>query len=913
MNRFCCSPSRLSYMKWRIMKSDFFTPVATYRIRFNRDFTFTDLEKQLDYLHQLGITTIYASPVFETAPGSRHGYDITNPREINNAIGSLAHMRQLHVRLRSLGMSWIQDIVPNYMAFHCQNARLMDALERGTASPYYNYFDIDWHHPDPDLHGKLMVPFLKKNLRETIADGGIRLSYSTLGLSMATGGQCYPLSAKSYQWLLSVLPPGMDAVKNWLTEMKGNILQRRSLSDWEAMKSLLKPPRKQTFLPLLDLVNNHTALLQELLEIQHYTFTARSEADFRINYRRFLGVNEHIALRMEDKAVFEEYHGFLHRLYQEGIIQGLRIDQVDGLLDPARYIYHLRELFGNNCYIIAEKILAGHENLPERWALQGSTGYDFLAGVSQLLTDGEGMEKLGRFYRTHFPGLALYSKLARSKKQLVLEKHMNGEWDNLVREVFRLKLAPPETDKGRLKMAMSEFIVCLPANRIYPEGWPLPAADIRQLDQAIEDAILRNPATGTALELIRSFWDPDKKQLQTAAALLLLKKITQFAGQLYRESIEETLFYVYNALLSHNEAGDSPVQNKCTLDDFHERMTVRQYLSPFSLNTTATHDTRWGEDARVRLNALTIIPDLWIQQVQAWHTAHHDLIALIDEKPAPDLNDEYFIYQTVFACLPASGETDTGFSARIAATFLKVVREAKVHSSWLMPDTAYELACLQFIEKILTPGSAFLEGMHQLAEKLGTHDHIFSLAQTLIKITAPGIPDIYQGCELWDFSAGNNDGHHPVNYPLRRKLLATWQDNDHAPGWPKEHAGAHAGIGKAKLYLVNKALQLRNAHASLFIQGEYIPLSSGERNNQIAYARRYRQDWCIIVTPLLPAAHFGKHDLAPLTLPANAPLKWINVFTGEVLIAQNGQLPLPGTQNCPVVLLSPVPDHKFHR
>ncbi|WP_159456212.1 malto-oligosyltrehalose synthase [Chitinophaga eiseniae] len=895
------------------MKSDFFTPVATYRIRFNRDFTFTDLEKQLDYLHQLGITTIYASPVFETAPGSRHGYDITNPREINNAIGSLAHMRQLHVRLRSLGMSWIQDIVPNYMAFHCQNARLMDALERGTASPYYNYFDIDWHHPDPDLHGKLMVPFLKKNLRETIADGGIRLSYSTLGLSMATGGQCYPLSAKSYQWLLSVLPPGMDAVKNWLTEMKGNILQRRSLSDWEAMKSLLKPPRKQTFLPLLDLVNNHTALLQELLEIQHYTFTARSEADFRINYRRFLGVNEHIALRMEDKAVFEEYHGFLHRLYQEGIIQGLRIDQVDGLLDPARYIYHLRELFGNNCYIIAEKILAGHENLPERWALQGSTGYDFLAGVSQLLTDGEGMEKLGRFYRTHFPGLALYSKLARSKKQLVLEKHMNGEWDNLVREVFRLKLAPPETDKGRLKMAMSEFIVCLPANRIYPEGWPLPAADIRQLDQAIEDAILRNPATGTALELIRSFWDPDKKQLQTAAALLLLKKITQFAGQLYRESIEETLFYVYNALLSHNEAGDSPVQNKCTLDDFHERMTVRQYLSPFSLNTTATHDTRWGEDARVRLNALTIIPDLWIQQVQAWHTAHHDLIALIDEKPAPDLNDEYFIYQTVFACLPASGETDTGFSARIAATFLKVVREAKVHSSWLMPDTAYELACLQFIEKILTPGSAFLEGMHQLAEKLGTHDHIFSLAQTLIKITAPGIPDIYQGCELWDFSAGNNDGHHPVNYPLRRKLLATWQDNDHAPGWPKEHAGAHAGIGKAKLYLVNKALQLRNAHASLFIQGEYIPLSSGERNNQIAYARRYRQDWCIIVTPLLPAAHFGKHDLAPLTLPANAPLKWINVFTGEVLIAQNGQLPLPGTQNCPVVLLSPVPDHKFHR
>ncbi|MBC9933486.1 malto-oligosyltrehalose synthase [Chitinophaga qingshengii] len=895
------------------MRNEFFTPVATYRIQFNKDFTFTDLEKQLDYLHQLGITTIYASPVFETAPGSHHGYDITNPREINSAIGSLAHMRQLHVKLRGLGMSWIQDIVPNYMAFHCNNARLMDTLERGTASPYYNYFDIDWHHPDPDLHGKLMVPFLKKTLRETMDDGGIRLSGSRQGLSLAAAGQYYPLSAQSYKWLLNILPAGTDPVKDWLTEMKTNVLQRRSLLDWDAMKSLLKPPRKQAFQPLLNLVNNNTPLLYELLDLQHYTFTARSEADFRINYRRFLGVNEHIALRMEDKAVFDEYHGFLHRLYQEGIIQGLRIDQIDGLLDPAQYIYHLRELFGNNCYIIAEKMLAGHETLPERWAVQGSTGYDFLAGVSQLLTDAEGMEKLGRFYRTQFPGFSQYSKLARSKKQLVLEKHMNGEWDNLVREVFRLKLVLPETDKGRLKMAMGDFMVCLPENRIYPEGWPFSPADVLQLDKAVEDALLRNPATGTALELIRSWWDADKKQQQAQAALTLLKKITQFAGQLYREGVEETLFYVYNALLSHNETGDSPVQRKFTLESFHERMAVRQYLSPFSLNTTATQDTRWGEDARIRLNALTIIPDLWIQQVEAWHTSNREYLTLIEEKPAPDLNDEYFIYQAILAGMPVSGETDEEFSAHITATFLKTVREAKVHSSWLMPDTAYELACLQFIEKILAPGGPFVEGMRQLVEKLGTHAHIFSLAQTLIKITAPGIPDIYQGCELWDFSAGNGDGRHQVNYTLRRKLLFSWQTEGHADGWPREHSGTKAAIGKEKLYLMSKALQLRNTHLSLFIHGEYIPLTSGERNNQIAFARKYRQDWCIVAAPLLPSAHLGKHNLAPLSLPANAPVKWKNVFTGEILIAQNGQLLLPGTHNCPVALLSPVLDQKFHR
>ncbi|WP_161964327.1 malto-oligosyltrehalose synthase [Chitinophaga flava] len=897
------------------MRNEFFTPVATYRIQFSKDFTFTDLEKQLDYLHQLGITTIYASPVFETTPGSLYGYDITNPREINNHIGSLAHMRQLHVKLRSLGMSWIQDIIPNYMAFHCNNTRLMDALERGTISPYYNYFDIDWHHPDADLKGKLMVPFLRKTLRETITDGGIRLSYERQGLGITTGGQLYPLSARTYRWLLNILPPGLDPVREWLTEMKSNLLQRRPLQEWEAMKNLIKPPRKQAFMPLLNLVNNDENLLYELLDQQHYTFTASSEADFRINYRRFLGVNKHIALRMEDKTVFEEYHGFLHRLYQEGIIQGLRIDHIDGLQDPAEYIYRLRELFGNNCYIIAEKILAGHETLPERWALQGSTGYDFLAGVSQLLTDEEGMEKLGRFYRAHFPELSQYPKLARSKKQLVLEKQLNGEWDNLVREAFRLKLVLPETDKAKLKTALGDFMVCLPANRVYPEGWPLAPADALVLDLAVEDAILRNPATGTALELIRAWWDSDKKQQQATAALTLLKKITQFAGQLSREGLQETAYYVYNALLSHNEAGDSPVQNKCTLDGFHERMAVRQYLAPFSLNTTATHDTRWGEDARIRLNALTIFPDLWIQQVQSWHTMNHDLVTLIDEKPAPDLNDEYFIYQAVLAGLPVSGETGHGFTAHIAAAFLKAVREAKVHSSWLMPDTAYELAGLQFIEQILDPNSAFMDSMRTLTEKLEIHAHVFSLAQTLIKITAPGVPDIYQGCELWDFSAGNGDGRHSVNYTLRRKLLAAWQEGDtHGHNWPREHTGTKAAVGREKLYLIWKALQFRNAHPAMFIHGEYIPLSSGDRNSQIAYARKYRQDWCIVVAPLLPAAHAGsKHDLAPLPMPANSPLKWKNVFTGEILTQQNGRLVLSGTEAFPVALFSPVPDHKFHR
>lgn len=883
------------------MKYEFFTPVATYRIQFNKDFTFSDLEAQLDYLQQLGVSTIYASPIFEAAPGSMHGYDVTNPHQVNPVIGTLEQLRELHTQLSARGMSWIQDIVPDHMALHSHNSRLMDALERGPASPFYNYFDIDWHHPDPSLKGKLMLPFLDKPLPEALGAGEIQLTCHKDGLGITVNGQTFPLSVQGYSFLLSVLPPGQE---EWLEAMYKNILQKRSLPEWLQLKQSLLPAGTGVLQAVCTAVNKGN-LLTALLDQQYYIFTYWREAEHRINYRRFFTANELITLRMEDKAVFDEYHIFLHKLYQEGIIQGLRIDHIDGLQDPAQYINRLREMFGNNCYIIAEKILAGHESLPERWAVQGSTGYEFLAGVNQLLTDEEGIEKLGRFYRTHFPELSRYPQLARSKKQLILETQMNGEWDNLLREVFRLKMVPPDTNKQKLKVALGAFMVSLPVYRIYPDSWPLSPEEVALLDQAIETAALRNAAVTTELELVKDWWDEDKKALQASAALALLKRIMQFTGPLTAKGVEDTVFYVYNALLSHNEVGDSPAENKCTLTGFHERMATRQYLSPFSLNATATHDTKRGEDARIRLNALTIFPDLWIQQVQAWHLVNKELVTMVADKPAPDLNDEYFIYQSILAGLPANGIVDEAMLERSAAYFLKAVREAKVHSSWSVPDAAYEQACLVFIKRILEKDSAFSVSMQDLLKKLDVHAHTFSLAQVLIKITAPGVPDIYQGCELWDYSFVDPDNRRPVDYALRSKLLQAIAEQDKkGPVLLLKEMAATPFSGKEKLYTTWKALQVRNKHSSLFIHGEYIPLQEIENNGLIAYVRKYRQDWCLVATLLLSAAHtVTKKETRMLTLPANAPQKWKNVFTGEVLTASNGQLLLSSLDDFPVVLL----------
>ncbi|WP_158568846.1 malto-oligosyltrehalose synthase [Chitinophaga silvisoli] len=846
-------------------------PTATYRIQFHAGFTFKQLKEIIPYLHTLGISTIYASPIFKATPGSQHGYDVTNPHMINPEIGTIDELREIHQLLQQRDMTWLQDIVPNHMAFHAENTRLYDVMERGPLSPYYYYFDIDWHHPD--FAGKLMAPVLGKPLASCIGDHEIKLGITPSGFTINYYQQVFPLSVTAYE-LISDQLVDSDALP--VTKLFASLYQRAtagtSLDDWTSQKRELMAAVKDLGIlqALVDKVNNNTELLTKVLARQDYQLTCWSDADKAINYRRFFTVNELITLRMETQEVFNEYHTFLHTLYREGLVQGLRIDHIDGLQDPETYIERLRQLFGRNCYIIAEKILEAQESLPYKWALQGTSGYEFLSFVNHLITYQKGLLELKEFYDSLLAseggsnsssGMASYEDIVLEKKRLILERHMGGEWENLVRLCYTLKLADARVNRDLLKEAIGLFMVCLPVYRLYPgpgdtavdELVVATFARMRSLNRSAEPAIL----------LLEQWWEENK--------LPFLMRLMQFTGPLTAKGVEDTTFYVYNALLSFNEVGDSPATVPV---NFHQLMIVRQQQTPHSLNTTATHDTKRGEDGRIRLNMLSLFTEEWKELIGKWREMN---------QPGIKLNDEYFIYQSIISGYAGSGNSGSGYSGssemspefieRLQQYMTKALREGKVNSSWSSPDEEYEKKVTDFISRILQSGP-FLETLLPFIEKLDSYAYVGSLVQTLVKLTAPGIPDTYQGTELWDYSFVDPDNRRAVDYSVRSQLL---KDISGISGPALfEYLEAHKKQGAEKLYLTWKALHCRKHYPNLFLEGDYLPLQTSG-TNVLAYARVYKQEWAVVVIPL--------PDQQPVTasvlLPTGAPVRWKNIFTEE--------------------------------
>lgn len=881
------------------MKTNSTFPVSTYRVQLNESFTLVQLEAILDYLERLGITTIYAAPIFDAVPGSMHGYDGINPHRINPAIGTLTDLRRISATLKKKGMTWIQDIVPNHMALHPGNTWLMDVLERGPVSPWFHFFDIDWEYPASALHGRLMVPFLDRPLQEAVAAKQISFVLEPDGLKFRNGELSFPFSAPGYEILLAGIPDMADPIRELLLQLQQDIKRPLLHEEWTSRKQTLLADEAAVS-TLLEQVNNHEALLALLLEQQYYLLTDWKETTHKINYRRFFTVNGLITLRMEDKTVFDTWHAFLFALYEEGLIQGLRIDHIDGLLEPAAYVHRLRDLFGDDVYIIAEKILAPEETLPIGWGLNGTTGYEFLADINHLLTNDGGEEKIFRFYRAQFPDLAKYRQLVLNKKTMILQTEMGGEWQNLVQLLFQYKLAPVTADHQKLKAALGLLMVCMPVYRIYPEGWPLPEAEANILELAVAVALQRAPALSEELALIRSWWQEDFER--PAACLKFLKRLMQFTGPLTAKGVEDTVFYVYNALLSHNEVGDTPTGHKCTPAIFHARNTLRQQQYPAALNATATHDTKRGEDARIRLNVLTLLPDLWIQQVQEWHAAHQSFSTpLPDGQLAPAGNDEYFIYQSIISGFPANNDVEGDFVPRLSDYIIKALRESKEHSNWSSPDEAYEKGCLVFIRQLFSSGHPFISSVQSLLEKIHPHAAVYSLSQLLIKITAPGIPDIYQGNELWDFSFVDPDNRRAVDYEDRANMLLFMEQLEDDPAALQKLLQENRRFAWEKMFVCNRALQFRKAHAALFGIGTYIPVDP-EQDDVIAYMREYEGMRCLIIAPLLKAELTGT---GTLFIGPDMPLQWRNIFTGEVVTAEGGHLPLSLLQRFPVALLEP--------
>lgn len=893
-------------------------PSATYRVQLNRDFTLEQLQYIIDYLQQLGISTIYASPITTATPGSTHGYDVSDPHSINPEIGTLSEFKTIGDKMAAKNMTWLQDIVPNHMAFSTANYRLMDVLERDAHSPYYRYFDINLLHPAPDLNGKLMVPFLGADLNNCIENGDIKLSFSEKGFCINVYDSCYPLSIGAYYYFAALVEEAEQTAPlyNSIKSLADKGASGLDYALWQELKQewiqncMQHPALYNKIGHTVARFNNDKDKMLRLLQQQHYSLSPWQRTMQEINYRRFFTVNSLICLRMEDEHVFNEYHRFLYALYTQGMLHGLRIDHIDGLCDPTQYIERLRNLFGEDCFIIAEKILEASEKIPGRWKLNGTSGYEFLSNINRLLTSSAGAELLQQFYRELIPGQPSYQEIVRNNKTLILEKYMAGEWENLTRQFFELQLQE-NFSREKIKQTIAALMISLPVYRIYPDSNPLQPEEAAVMKEAFEKAKQLKPECCAELDHMQNLFEGrNAGEQQLNNFKVFFKRLMQFTGPLTAKGVEDTAFYVYNAMIAHNEVGDNPSVPSITADEFHTSMTARRQQNPLSLNATSTHDTKRGEDARIRINVLSELVPEWQQKVKSWFDMNQSLRTGI----APSVNDEYYIYQSIIGAWPYNSQTDDEFIGRLEAFITKAMREAKVNSNWESPNAGYENACTQFVRRLFDPQHNFLRDIQSFAEKVSEYASIYSLSQAIIKMTAPGIPDIYQGCELWDLSFADPDNRRAVDYLRRKEILTELTE--------KEKEGNKALIsfvkenwreGYEKLLVTWKMLRFRKNDPKLFIQGEYIPINiSGKETEAIAYARQYEEKQIVVVAPFgIAKRYINRNTLAKkwsgsLELPVSTPGQWKNIFTGESFIT-GGHLALQDIfQTFPVAVLEKI-------
>jgi (1->4)-alpha-D-glucan 1-alpha-D-glucosylmutase len=918
------------------------TPRSTYRLQLHEKFTFRHLDEILEYLHELGISTIYAAPITMSAKGSNHGYDVIDPLRLNPAIGTEEELAALAARLKAYSMNWLQDIVPNHMAYDMDNPWLYDVLERGPQSPWYRFFDITPGASTGLLGDKLMAPFLGATLTECLQKGELTLQFTDTGFVIRYYDKDYPVAARLYRWICTVsdgypagLSPALDALDKALSSdgptwkaAKTQWLQQMAVyAAWPEFVAA----RVQFF-------NQRIHLLESLLQGQYYVLTHHRLAATHINYRRFFTVNSLICLRMEDPDVFREYHSVIHRWYTRGWINGLRIDHIDGLAQPKQYLQSLKALFGEQTYVVAEKILTGDEKMPANWPLEGSTGYDFLAMAGQLLTDADGSRELLDFYAREVIDLPPYPTVVYERKLDYLLRHMGGELDNLMDLLTSLPLLRAAAqDKTRLQEALATWMAAFPVYRAYPDGTggsaedaahfatalhrartyrPHLLAELNYLDSLTRYSPAGSPAVGSSGSLPSdhrrhaAFVAPSDFRASDfrAQQLTFLTRLMQFTGPLAAKGIEDTTFYIYNPYIAHCEVGDTPAIAGIAPADFHRLMQDRQKEQPYSLNATSTHDTKRGEDSRIRLSFLSAIPQEWITAVKHWRQLNQPLVASVpahpedthstrpaasgdasvapagpsSPRPAPSPNDEYLIYQALLGGFPAHAIVDDLFRERFAGYLTKALREAGTETNYDDPDEAYEQQCQAFAAALLKPGSPFLEAFVPFAQTVIRQAAVYSLSLLLLKLTAPGIPDIYQGAELWEESFVDPDNRRPVDFLRRTTLLrelrsAETKDKEALMGFL--HAHRDEGIGK--LFTLYRTLQYRNSHPEVFSEGDYIPLVC--QGPWLAFLRHHGDHWALIAVPLI---RYGITTPQPLSLqlPADAPTRWINRFTGELIV-----------------------------
>ncbi|WP_029898905.1 malto-oligosyltrehalose synthase [Desulfohalovibrio reitneri] len=879
-------------------------PTATYRIQFTPTFGFDECRKILGYLSRLGVSHIYASPIFQARPGSDHGYDVCDHNAINPELGGEEALAELTRARKRRKLGWIQDIVPNHRAVFGGNRTLVDLLENGSRSRYFNFFDIDWNHPIESLRGRMLAPFLGDLFAHTLENGEITIGLDEDGFYVRYYELRLPLSLDSYADILSL---NLRELKRRLGEdhpeyvkLLGLIYSVRSLGAAEIeeeyyeqisfIKRLLFEMAKPSK-PVGRHVNDNLAiingekprdeerpydLLAELLAKQHFRLSFWKVASEELNYRRFFSINDLICLRVEDVDVFDHTHEMVLEKTAEGEFDGLRIDHVDGLYDPTGYLRRLRER-APNALLYVEKILCREggedEHLPGFWPIQGSTGYEFMNAACGLLTDPGGEEPFESFYR-EFTGLKQsLDDLAVDKKRVIVRRHMTGDVDNLARHVNAVAsrdLRGFDITMNATREAIAEVLCRFPVYRTYASGEVFRPADMTYIRQAINSARRAKPDLRHEFDFLERFlllrYDDRLDEESRREWIHFVMRFQQYSGPLMAKGHEDTLLYVYNRLLSSNEVGGSPENFARRPDDFAVFVRDRAEHWPRGMNATASHDNKRGEDARMRLAALSQLPEQWRQAALAMREAAAPLKGKAGGRRAPDGNDEYLVYQCLLSHWPWDKEEREGFADRLEAYLVKAIREAKEHSGWLTPDEDYERAMVEFARELLDAkkGKAFREIFEPLWERVSRAGAILSLSQTMLKAVCPGLPDVYQGCELWDFSFVDPDNRRPVDYGLRSRLLTELDKAE-----KEDREGLLAELlespedGRVKLFVLSRLLRLRAEMPDLFERGGFEPLILEGQQAGCAYgfARTGEGGTAVALLPRLFASAAGETRL----------------------------------------------------
>jgi (1->4)-alpha-D-glucan 1-alpha-D-glucosylmutase len=793
-------------------------PGATYRIQLRREFGFGELVEIVPFLADLGITHVYCSPYLRAVPGSAHGYDVVDHTAINPELGGAEGHERMCDALASHGMSHILDVVPNHMAIGGRASMWWwDLLRNGPASRYARFFDVDWDPPEPRLKGKILIPILEDHYGRVLEAGGLSLERDGDEVVVRYFDHEAPIAPGSIENLLGA-PDDLDEA--------------------------------------IGLVNSEPALLNALLEQQNYRL-ARWRTDLELNYRRFFDINELVALRVEESEVFDLVHSLPLRLVEEGRVGGLRIDHVDGLRDPEQYLEHLRSEAGEHVYIVVEKILEPGEDLPSGWPVQGTTGYDFLNLAGGLFVDPAGEKPITDLYVTFSGEISDLDELEHEKKLQTMEEILPSEVERLVSLLIEICERHPrhrDYTRNELRDALRELIAALDVYRTYSRAdtHELRPEDTRRIEHAFDAARSR-----------RADIDPDLFAFLNDLLLLRYEGLTesdfvmsmqQTTGAVMAKAVEDTAFYTFNRLVSANEVGGSPGNWGTSIEDFHAAMTLAAGSRPYSMSTTSTHDTKRSEDVRARLTLLTEIPDAWGEAVRRWSELNERQRAA----PFPDRNAEYLFYQTVVGAYPLEVE-------RAVEYMRKAAKEAKRYTSWTTPDEDYDSALEGFVRGSLG-NDAFLADLHTFAEPLIGPGRVNSLAQTVLKLTSPGIPDIYQGCELWDLSLVDPDNRRPIDYHARRSLLATCMS--------VESAMAKWDEGGPKLFLIKTALGLRSRMDAKHY--EPLPVEGAGADHALAYSR----GGVIAVVPRLVLSRPEGWEESEVSLPAG---RWSDALTERPL------------------------------